>query len=108
MRDLETGGYNPLVPQVAGDHYKNRGIQPIEYSSLNDLSFCQGNVVKYITRHKEKNGIEDLAKVIHYALLECYFTYGIKGSTELYNKVCHLLGVALQQEDENGGVNVND
>ena len=108
MRYLETGGYNPLVPQVAGDHYKNRGIQPVEYIAANELNFFQGNIVKYITRHKDKNGIDDLAKVIHYTFLECYFEYGIEGSTELYNKVCHLLGIALQQEDENGGVNVND
>ena len=59
----------------------------------NKLSFCEGNVVKYISRYKNKNGIEDLAKVVHYALLAAYEEYGEEGSTELKNKVLKLLGV---------------
>ena len=58
----------------------------------NNLSFCEGNVVKYISRYKSKNGIEDLAKVIHYALLSAYEEYGEQGSTELKEKVLKLLG----------------
>ena len=41
-------------------------IQPIEYTYKNKLGFIEGNVIKYITRHREKNGAEDLRKVIHY------------------------------------------
>lgn len=88
----ETSVFNPLVPQEGGDHYKLRPIQPIEYSERNGLSMCQGNIVKYITRHKEKNKVEDLAKVVHYALLESYFVYGESGSTELKDKILKLLG----------------
>lgn len=55
-----------LNKQVGGSHYKNKGIQPIEYILSNDLGFCEGNVVKYITRYKEKNGIDDLEKAKHY------------------------------------------
>ena len=84
--------YNPLVAQEGGGHYKNRGIQPLEYTMKNNLSFCEGNVVKYISRYKSKNGIEDLAKVIHYALLSAYEEYGEQGSTELKEKVLKLLG----------------
>ena len=84
--------YNPLVAQEGGGHYKNRGIQPLEYTMKNNLSFCEGNVVKYISRYKSKNGIEDLAKVIHYALLASYEEYGEQGSTELKKKVLKLLG----------------
>lgn len=90
----QTQVYNPLVAQEGGGHYKNRGIQPLEYTMQNNLSFCEGNVVKYISRYKSKNGIEDLAKVIHYALLASYEEYGEKGSTELRNKVLKLLGVS--------------
>lgn len=86
--------YNPLVAQEGGGHYKDNGIQPLEYTMQNNLSFCEGNVVKYISRYKSKNGIEDLAKVIHYALLASYEEYGEKGSTELRNKVLKLLGVS--------------
>ena len=89
---LETQVYNPLVAQEGGGHYKNRGIQPLEYTMKNNLSFCEGNVVKYISRYKSKNGIEDLAKVIHYALLASYEEYGEQGSTELKEKVLKLLG----------------
>ena len=89
---LETQVYNPLVAQEGGGHYKDRGIQPLEYTMKNNLSFCEGNVVKYISRYKSKNGIEDLAKVIHYALLSAYEEYGEQGSTELKEKVLKLLG----------------
>jgi len=55
-----------IKKQVGGDHYKNKGIQPIEYILSNDLGFCEGSVVKYVTRYKEKGGIEDLEKAMHY------------------------------------------
>ncbi|MBQ0111559.1 MAG: DUF3310 domain-containing protein [Bacteroidales bacterium] len=90
--DLEYKPFNPLDVQEGGSHYKQRGIQPIEYTEANKLNFQQGNVVKYITRHKEKNGVEDLGKVVHYALLEAYFTYGIEGSTKLKQKILKMLG----------------
>ena len=88
----ETQAYNPLASQEGGGHYKDKGIQPLEYTMKNNLSFCEGNVVKYISRYKSKNGIEDLAKVIHYALLASYEEYGEQGSTELKEKVLKLLG----------------
>jgi len=52
--------------QVGGNHYKKKGIQPIEYIYANDLDFFQGNVVKYVTRFKDKNGLQDLEKAKHY------------------------------------------
>jgi hypothetical protein len=58
---------NPLSRQVGGDHYKNLKIQPIDYIMANGLGFCEGNIVKYITRYSQKNGVEDIDKVIHYA-----------------------------------------
>jgi hypothetical protein len=51
--------------QIGGSHYTKLAIQPIEYSHKNGLSFLQGSVVKYVTRYKDKNGIEDLNKAIH-------------------------------------------
>lgn len=59
-----------LDKQVGGDHYKGRAIQPVEYIHANKLDFFQGNVVKYITRWRDKKGIEDLEKCKHY--LEIY------------------------------------
>ena len=55
--------------QVGGDHYKNLPIQPIEFIQKNNLGFIQGSIVKYICRYKNKNGIEDLNKIIHYVEL---------------------------------------
>ena len=82
--------FNPLASQSGGNHYKIHGVQPVEYTMGNNLSFCQGNIIKYITRYADKNGLEDLEKVIHYTLLEAYFKYGEDGSEELKQRVLKL------------------
>ena len=69
-------GRNPLASQVAGNHYAKLAIQPIEYIHRNGLDFLQGNIVKYATRHKDKNGAEDVRKIIHYAQLILKLEYG--------------------------------
>lgn len=61
--------------QVGGSHY-NMAIQPIEYITKNGLDFIEGNVVKYISRHRKKNKDEDIKKVIHYAKLMLELEYG--------------------------------
>ena len=63
--------------QVNGDHYKKHKIQPIEFIHENELDFFQGNMIKYATRYKDKNGVDDLRKVIHYAQLAAYMQYGV-------------------------------
>ena len=60
----------PQERQVGGSHYKLFNIQPFEFISKNELSFFQGCVVKYVCRYKNKNGIQDLEKIIHYCELE--------------------------------------
>jgi hypothetical protein len=52
--------------QVGGSHYKDKSIQPWDYIIANDLGYLEGNVVKYVSRWKNKNGIEDLKKAQHY------------------------------------------
>lgn len=52
--------------QVGGDHYKKLKIQPVEYILANNLGYVEGNVVKYITRWKDKGGVQDLEKIKHY------------------------------------------
>ena len=47
-------------------HYTHNGIEPIDYIMTNKLDFCEGNVVKYISRWKHKNGVEDLKKARQY------------------------------------------
>ena len=51
-----------LDKQTGGTHYKGLAIQPIEYAFKNHLDPCQFSVVKYITRFRDKNGLEDLKK----------------------------------------------
>lgn len=68
---------NPLDVQVAGNHYKELAIQPVEYIHANNLDYFQGNVVKYVTRHKSKNGEDDLRKAIHYCQLALKLQYGL-------------------------------
>ena len=63
--------------QVGGDHYKKLQIQPVEYIYANELDFLEGNVVKYITRHRTKGeGAKDIQKVIHYAQMILELRYG--------------------------------
>ena len=52
--------------QIGGTHYSDLAIEPIEFITANNLGFCEGNIVKYITRWKAKNGIEDLKKARWY------------------------------------------
>ncbi len=54
-----------LAHQVGGDHYRKMAIQPIEYILANDPGFVEGAVVKYVSRWKDKGGIEDLEKARH-------------------------------------------
>jgi len=55
-----------LSKQIAGNHYKDRAIQPVEYIHANGLDFFEGNVVKYVTRWRSKDGMPDLYKAKHY------------------------------------------
>ena len=55
--------------QVAGTHYKDMPIQPVEFIHANALGYFEGNVVKYISRWRKKGGMEDLRKAKHYVEL---------------------------------------
>lgn len=56
----------PTQQQVGGSHYKNLAIQPVEYIHANGIGYFEGNVIKYVTRWREKNGFDDLQKAKHY------------------------------------------
>lgn len=64
-----------LDVQVSGNHYKTCKIQPIEYITANNLGYIEGNIVKYATRHKDKNGKADIEKIIHYCQLLLELSY---------------------------------
>jgi hypothetical protein len=75
-RDAEEQMIKASDKQIGGSHYKDFKIMPIEYITQNKLDFCEGNIVKYISRHEKKNGAEDIRKVIHYAELILEQKYG--------------------------------
>ena len=57
---------DPNSRQVGGDHYKGKTVQPWDFIAANGLGFFEGNVVKYVTRWKDKGGVQDLHKARHY------------------------------------------
>lgn len=52
--------------QVGGNHYKDNSIQPWDFIVQNELGYLEGNIIKYVSRHKSKNGMQDLQKAKHY------------------------------------------
>lgn len=59
--------------QVGGEHYRSMPIQPWDYILANNLGWLEGNIVKYVSRWREKGGLKDLEKARHYLakLIEC-------------------------------------
>lgn len=64
--------------QVGGTHYTEMAIQPVDYILANSLGFCEGNVIKYVSRWRKKNGIEDLKKARHYIDILIEQQYGCR------------------------------
>jgi hypothetical protein len=69
-----------MAKQIGGEHYK-LPIQPVDFIVRNDIPFREGNAIKYIVRHKGKNGAEDLLKAIHYLemILEDEYNISVEG-----------------------------
>ena len=64
--DLTWFWKKPTDIQIGGSHYRDMAIQPITFIMQNNLDFCTGNAIKYLCRHRAKNGRQDLEKAIHY------------------------------------------
>ena len=58
-----------LESQVGGNHYSKLKIQPVEYIHANNIPFIEGSIIKYATRWRNKGGIKDLEKIIHFTNL---------------------------------------
>jgi hypothetical protein len=65
----------PTSDQIGGDHYKIYKIQPTEFIHTNSIPFIEGCAIKYLIRHRHKNGAEDIRKAIHYCMLLLEFEY---------------------------------
>lgn len=55
-----------LSRQVAGSHYKDMKIQPVEYIHANGIPFVEGCIIKYVSRWRAKGGVKDLEKALHF------------------------------------------
>lgn len=52
--------------QVGGSHYHKAQIQHWDFAASQNFDYFQGQVTKYVTRWKEKNGLQDLEKAMHF------------------------------------------
>jgi hypothetical protein len=64
--------------QIGGDHYKKYKVQPAEYAMVNGLDYQQGTIISYITRWKDKGGVQDLKKARHH--LDMYIEHEEKNN----------------------------
>lgn len=63
--------------QFGGKHYEME-IEPIEFIMRNQIPFAEGNVIKYVARHRKKNGIEDIKKAMQYLKFIARYEYNEK------------------------------
>jgi len=71
-----------LDKQVAGNHYKEMAIQPIEFCQKNRLGYAESLAIKYLCRHQQKNGRQDLEKAIHCIELLLDLEYPIAAASQ--------------------------
>ena len=60
---------DPLTVQVGGQHYKTLAMQPVVFATANRYDPCAFSILKYVTRWRSKNGVQDLEKALHFAQL---------------------------------------
>lgn len=73
--DAANKNLKPLEQQIGGDHYKNLKIQPIEFCHKNKIPPIESSIIKYVVRHKSKNGLQDLLKAKHLIDILIEFEY---------------------------------
>lgn len=71
--------------QIGGNHYQDLVIQPTDYIIKNNISFAEGNVIKYVSRHKQKGKEQDIKKAIHYLSMILETTYNVKTNIIYYD-----------------------
>ena len=71
--------------QIGGNHYQDLVIQPTDYIIKNNIPFAEGNVIKYVSRHKQKGKEQDIKKAIHYLSMILETTYNIKTNIIYYD-----------------------
>lgn len=78
--ELDLEKWKPMNVQIGGNHYKKLKIQPMRYSMENKLDPLQHTIVKYVTRFRDKGGVQDLEKAKH--CLDMLIQYELTGELE--------------------------
>lgn len=73
--------------QIGGNHYKQMKIQPVDFIYENNIPYMEANVIKYVCRHKVKNGLQDLEKAKHYIDLLIQKEYGKQHNNSKKEKI---------------------
>lgn len=81
--------------QVDGDHY-NTPIQHHEFCRANNIPWHESCAMKYIMRHKKKNGLRDIAKAVHYLLMMTELEYSEEEQLELKQELVEMLGLPIK------------
>ena len=63
----------PEDTQIGGNHYKKYKISPMEFLHINKIPVLEAGIIKYVIRHKDKNGKEDLLKARH--IIDCLIQF---------------------------------
>lgn len=56
---------NPNDTQIGGEHYKKYPIQPWDYIMKNNIPWAEGCIIEWVTRWRDKGGVQDLEKAKH-------------------------------------------
>ena len=75
-KDIFVSDLSSLATQKGGTHYKDLAIQPVVYNFMNHVPAIESSIIRYATRHREKNGAGDIEKIIHYAKILLQLEYG--------------------------------
>tara|TARA_R110000787_G_scaffold132858_1_gene245140 strand:- start:593 stop:811 length:219 start_codon:yes stop_codon:yes gene_type:complete len=55
-----------MANNISPSYYQKGSIEVTDYITSNEMSFVEGNIIKYVTRYKDKSGIQDLRKARWY------------------------------------------
>lgn len=66
------------IKDAGSDHYKTGGVEPWDLIHSAKLNFDEGNIIKYVSRHRRKDGINDLKKAMTYLKALAYHEYGVE------------------------------
>ena len=90
---------SPSKTQVGGSHYKDMAIQPFHFAMANQFNAFQFAVVKYASRYLNKNGVQDLLKIIHFCELEIERLVSLKEADGSESQAPEKAPVESQAED---------